>query len=180
MATIPTYDKVNDVFEKAVIAFQNNLQYLANEGKVSQKFITKQNGILKALINYQQQTERIISQLEMDNTELANRKLKGHDILKDTIWCLEAICIIHGILDFPAWVVQGKKSLIHEAKETYQDGSFFLPCKLKERFDELPKEEKEQLDKVLYKKHYEEIERVENLIAELKAKQQNELRIQRD
>ena len=73
-----SFDKVNQAFEKAVIKLQENLQYLANEGKVSDKFIAIQNLIIKALIDYQHQTEFIITDLQLDNARLMLRTSKKY------------------------------------------------------------------------------------------------------
>ncbi|MBA3707074.1 MAG: hypothetical protein H0W84_14580, partial [Bacteroidetes bacterium] len=51
------YDRINSSFERAVIKMRESLQYLADNGKVSDKFIAIQNLIIKNLIDYQAQTE---------------------------------------------------------------------------------------------------------------------------
>ena len=73
---INNLDKVTARFERAVTHLQENLQYLANEGKVNDKFISLQNMIIKALIDYQHRTAEIIEGLQWDNHVLALNKSK--------------------------------------------------------------------------------------------------------
>lgn len=165
-----TYENINQSFEKAVVQLQDNIQYLANEGKVSNKFIALQNSIIKALINYQHQTERIISDLEWEVTELARGKVNEIERLKKVQESFEAICIIHGIMDFPIWMNKGNRYLVHEAIYNYRNKIIQLPELLKEKFDQLPKEEKNVLDKILYKAYDDEIAQLKKKLAALKQK----------
>lgn len=170
MSKVPSYDTVNKSFEKAVVLLQENLQYLANSGKVSDKFISMQNNIIKAIIDYQHQTEQIIGHLEWENWGLAKGKVKEIEKLKLIKESLEAVCIIHGIMDFPMWMNKGNRYLVHQAVEDHNNDTITLPCVLKEKFDELPEDEKEVLDKILYKKHYERIAELERQIEYYKRK----------
>jgi hypothetical protein len=171
------FNAINIAFEKAVIKLQENLQYLVNNDKVNARFIAIQNGIIKALIEFQNQTEDIISELEMENMELARRKMENHENLKDSIWCLEAICIIHGILDFPMWMAMGKNHLIQEAKHNYKDGAMYLPCVLKEKLEKVEGEDKKVINDVLFGRGDKEYQRIEQLIRELRKKRKNEPKI---
>lgn len=170
MSKVPSYDTVNKAFEKAVVLLQENLQYLANSGKVSDKFISMQNNIIKAIIDYQHQTEQIIGHLEWENWGLAKGKVNEIEKLKLIKESLEAVCIIHGIMDFPMWMNKGNRYLVHQAVEDYRNDTITLPCVLKEKFDELPEDEKEVLDRILYKKHYERIAELERQIEYYKRK----------
>jgi len=165
-----TYDSVNQSFEKAVIKLQENLQYLADKGSVNDSFISIQNSIIKALINYQHQTEKIISALEWEITELVKGKVNEIEQLKKTKESLEAICIIHGIINFPMWMQKGNKYLVREAVSNTTENTTTIPELLQEKFSQLPKEEKELLAKILYKSYDDEITAIEMQIAELKQK----------
>lgn len=158
MISINDYDTVNTRFEKAVSILQDNLQYLVNAEKVSNQFIGRQNQVIKALIAYQRQTEVIITDLEWELIECANRTVKELDRLKNLQISLEAICIIHGIMDFPMWISQGKNYLVHQAIQDSKEGVTTLPSLLKEKFDALSEKEKMILDKILYRKFFEEME----------------------
>ncbi len=143
------YDKINLAFEKAVVQLQENLQYLSDEEKVSDRFISMQNSIIKALINYQHQTETLIGYLEWEMMELVKGNIKEIEQLKNTQESLEAICIIHGIMDFPIWMNKEKNYLINQAVTNYQENTMTLPGALKEKIDQLPKEEKEVVNQIL-------------------------------
>lgn len=144
-------DKVNSSFERAVTKMQESLQYLVDNDKVSDKFIAMQNLIIKSLIDYQQQTEAYISTLEMEVFQLANGKIKEIENLKSIKESFEAICIIHGIMDFPVWMNRGKKYLINEAVELHKEKMITLPHKLNEWIDRLSETEKETIQNILYK-----------------------------
>lgn len=165
-----TYDSINQSFEKAVIRLQESLQYLANQGNVSTQFITIQNSIIKALINYQHQTEKLIGNLEWEIVELTKGKVSEIERLKTIQESLEAICIIHGIIDFPMWMQKGNNYLVQQAVTDYKEKTITLSYLLKEKFEQLPKEEKESLNKILYKVYDEEIAELENQINQRKKK----------
>lgn len=162
------YDRINLAFERAVVQLQENLQYLADNRKVSKKFITMQNNIIRAIINYQHQTEHLIVHLEWEILGLTKGKLREIEKLKATKESLEAVCIIHGIMDFPMWMSKGKNYLISQAVCGYRANTITLPNLLKEKLDKLPKEEKEALDEILYKREYERIIELEKQIEQLK------------
>jgi hypothetical protein len=151
-----SYDKVNQAFEKAVIKLQENLQYLANEGKVSDKFIAIQNLIIKALIDYQHQTESIVTDLQLDNARLMLRTSKKFQELLDIKESFEALCIIHGIVDFPQWMARGKDYLVCEAIQHNRDKTVQIPFSLMNLIDELSDSERETLFTLLHRKYEEQ------------------------
>jgi uncharacterized protein YbcV (DUF1398 family) len=118
MPVTNNYDRINSSFERAVTRMQESLQYLVDNDKVSNKFVTVQNLIIKSLIDYQQQTESYISMLEMENVELSMDRIKQFEKLRHTIQAFEALCIIHGIMDFPIWMNKGRNCLVNEAIHT--------------------------------------------------------------
>ncbi len=144
------YDRINSSFERAVIKMQESLQYLADNGKVSDKFIAIQNLIIKNLINYQEQTEMYISTLEMENMQLANGRIKEIEKLKSIKESFEALCIIHGIMDFPIWMNRGNRYLVNEAVELYRENMITLPYSLREWIDRLPDAEREAIQNILF------------------------------
>ena len=170
MSQVLHYDTINKAFEKAVILLQDNLQYLANSGKVSEKFISMQNNVIKALIDYQHQTESIIGHLEWENIELARGKVNEIERLKLVQESLEAVCIIHGIMDFPIWMNRGNHYLVTQAVSDYRSNTITIPYALKEKFDQLSEQEKITLDRILYKKHYQEIAELERQLEHYKRK----------
>lgn len=168
MPVTSKYDRINLAFERAVVQLQENLQYLVDKGKVSNKFISMQNNIIKAIINYQHQTEHLAGHLEWEILELTKGKIREIEQLKDIKVSLEAVCIIHGIMDFPLWMRKGKNYLISQAVCDHRANTITLPSLLKEKLDKLPEEEKKVLDKLLYKREYERIIELEKQIAQLK------------
>lgn len=164
MSYSSNYQNINSAFEKAVVLLQDNLQFLANSGKVSAKFISMQNNIIRAIIEYQQKTENIIGELEWENTKLAKGKVKELEQLKRDKKALEAICIIHGITDLPVWFEMSEKHLVHQAISDFKENITTLPYELRLRFEALPQSERDFLDKILYKKYYEEMEELKQKI----------------
>lgn len=163
------YENINQSFEVAVIKLQDNLQYLANQGNVSDRFITMQNSIIKALINYQHQTEKLIGNLEWEIIELAKGKVSEIERLKIAQESLQAICIIHGITDFPMWIKKGNKYLIHQAITDYKENIITIPYLFQEKFNRLPKQKKELLNIALYQSYEDEITGLKMRIQELKS-----------
>ena len=163
------YDRINKAFERAVKQLQENLQYLADNDKVSQKFISMQNAIIKALIDYQQQTELIISSLEMDITGFSIRTGKLREQSGNRIVSLEAICIIHGVTDFPVWLAKGLSYLVNEAVFLQKENTMQLPYQFMKMMEEtFTPEEREILEKILYRRMQEvELEKIERLMKEI-------------
>ena len=146
---INNLDRVTARFEKAVTRLRDNLQYLANEGKVSDKFISLQNAVIKALIDYQHHTTEIIEYLQWDNYELTLAKSKEYHKLEDIKLCFEAICIIHGIMDFDSWMQKGKQYLVSEAVDHYRNGRLQIPFELLGVINELPADRKDLIMGIL-------------------------------
>lgn len=164
MSYSSNYQNINSAFEKAVVLLQDNLQYLANSRKVSAKFISMQNNIIRAIIEYQQKTENIIGELEWENTKLAKGKVEELEQLKRDKKALEAICIIHGITDLPIWFEMKMEHLVNQAISDFKENITTLPYELRLRFEALSQSERDFLDKILYKKYYEEMEELKRKI----------------
>ena len=147
------YQSINKTFENAVISLQDNLQYLADHDIVSNKFIQRQNRILKALIDYQRFTEEHIHYLEKQNSEVRIARRENTQKLHDHIISFEAICIIHGIMDFPMWLSFGKNHLINKATFLNNAGKMQLSDLFIEKLNYLRKDEKDTILKILNKKN---------------------------
>ena len=111
------YERATKNFERAVNRLRKNLQYLANKGAVGDQFISIQNEILRALSAYQETMELIVGGQELEITELMLAKSAEFENLKNQLISMEAICLIHGIKDFPIWLRKGKAYLVAEAIE---------------------------------------------------------------
>ncbi len=128
------FKKVTEAFERAVISLRKDVEYLANQSNVSDKFIGRKNKILFHLINYQKYIENYIDELHKEN-----KHLKTH------ITSLKAICVIHGIDDYPMYLLRGKTLLLMIANELQEEEKFRLPCMMKQKLKELPLQEKKPI-----------------------------------
>ncbi len=136
-------------FERSVKLLQNNLQYLADNDKVSDKFLSMQNEVLKHIIAYYQIAERIISTLQMDLDEMRVTKSQESQKLYDRVIVFEALCIIHGILDFPMWINRGKDDLKKEAIDFNKEGITQLPIQFREGLENRPADERDEMKRLL-------------------------------
>ncbi len=146
------FDQANERFEKAVRKLQENLQYLADQGKVSDRFLSIQNGVVKALIDYQHEVIYMLQVYEKLVSDTHHTNSAEYHRLLDIQEGLEAVCIIHGITDFPCWMVKGKGYLVGEAVAHYREGQIQLPYSLMKLVNELPAHEQETLWNILNKK----------------------------
>lgn len=135
-------------FKRSIKSLQDNLQYLADNDKVSDKFLSIQNEVIKHLITYFNKTEIIISSLEMDLDEMRLTKSQESQKLFDRVIAFEALCIIHGILDFPMWLARGKDGLVKEAIEMQKEGMIQLPSQFLEKINNRPIEEQEEFQRL--------------------------------
>lgn len=140
-------------FERTISTMQTDLQRLADKGKVSDKFIAKQNRILKHLISYYDETQHLIASVQdqLIETQIANNKHR--EKLTDRIIQFEAICILHGILDFPCFLSFSKDILIDWVIDLHTDDKgFMLPDMLKEYIKDLPQIDKEAVESILFRR----------------------------
>ncbi len=153
------YEKIVSDFEKAVLQMQKDLQYLADQNTLSTKFFDKQNNIIKALINYHHRTQSYIRQLEDQSLEY--QKVK-HQLIKyeDRIISFEAICIIHGIIDFPMWLSKGKETLLYEAEELGKNKKMRLSLLFNEKVTQLPIEDQKTVMEILQREVNEAVKKL--------------------
>ncbi|MFH6983604.1 hypothetical protein [Marinoscillum luteum] len=145
------FDQANERFEKAVRKLQDNLQYLADQDKVSDRFLNIQNQIIKALIDYQHEVITTLQAYDQLAIELSLKGSAGYHQLLNDKESLEAICIIHGIMDFPAWIAKGNSYLVQEAICHYKNGEVQLSSSIVEMIRGLEAGEREQLWRILNK-----------------------------
>lgn len=167
--TSTTYHRINHAFERAVNLLRDNLQYLADQDKVSDKFLSLHNRIIESIIDYQKQTEAIITALEEEVIKASQGRLKEIRRLEEIKEGFEALCIIHGITDFPMWMGRGKRSLVSQAIEDYKEKRLTLPVVLKDHFDRLPEHERQVLKKILYSGYDKEVAETKQQIEKLNA-----------
>lgn len=147
-----SFDQANKRFEKAVMKLQENLQYLADQSKVSDRFLNLQNSIIKSLIHYQHEVIHTLRAYEQLSLDLSLSNSSEYHRLIDIKESLEAICIIHGIMDFPCWMVKGKAYLVDEAVAHYHEGQIQLSYALMKLLDELSDHDRETLWSILNRK----------------------------
>ncbi len=135
-------------FKRSIKSLQDNLQYLADNDKVSDKFLSIQNQVIKHLITYFNKTEIIISSLEMDLDEMRLTKSQESQKLFDRVIAFEALCIIHGIIDFPMWLERGRDNLVKEAIEMQKEGIIQLSSQFLEKVKNRPVEEQEEFQRL--------------------------------
>lgn len=166
------FERVTENFERAVTQMQDNLQFLADKGSVSNRFIDIQNQVIKSLIDYHHYCQERISEHEMErfNTSLSISKLI--DKHKQTTESFEAICIIHGIMDILPLMNKGNAYLVDEAVRLHKGGRFLMPMMMRELINKLPKEDKEIVEAHLYgnrlnAEHDEKIKELKRKLKEL-------------
>ncbi len=171
-------EKIVAQFEKAIKQMQKDLAYLAtNKPNLKDTFFDKQNKILRALIEYYQYTQEHTQTLELDFFQYQVEKRKQTKRLEDKIISLEAICISHGIIDFPYLMNFGKKTLIREATELGKEKRMRLPYLLNEKLDNLESGERNSILSILQRGINEDIN---NLIKNLNDKNKHRLLTKRE
>ncbi|WP_027392821.1 hypothetical protein [Aquimarina latercula] len=127
-------------FKQSVVSLQKDLEYLAEHSKVSDRFLERRNKIHSYIIAYHNYIEKFISEMEKD-----------HLFLQKVITSLKAICVMHGIVDFPRFLEWGKPLLVCRANELQQEGKFRLPAMFNEKLRSYSKEEQHTIDTILFK-----------------------------
>jgi hypothetical protein len=69
--------------------------------------------------------------------------------LYDRVIAFEALCIIHGILDFPIWISRGKEYLKKEAIDFSKEGITQLPILFREGLENRPADERDEIKRLL-------------------------------
>lgn len=132
--------KVTTAFEQAVISMQKDVEYLANHSNVSEKFIHRKNKILYHLINYQKYIEHYINELRQENKEIKTEATN-----------LKAICVIHGVVDYPIFLLREKMLLVSRANELQEKGRFQMSRMMNQKLKKLSVEERIAIESILYK-----------------------------
>ncbi|MEQ9229049.1 MAG: hypothetical protein RIF46_00085 [Cyclobacteriaceae bacterium] len=146
-------EKANERFERAVKKLQSNLQYLADQDKVGDQFLAIQNEIIKALVDYQHEVINTVQRLEELALEVALRDSHEYHELVDIKERFEAICIIHGITDFPVWLAMSKKYLSSEAVIHTRNKEIQLSVKFMQKLRSLPSQERETFWEIMQWNH---------------------------
>lgn len=120
---------------------------IINKMKADLKYYSEQDGAKIALVK---QKEYLINELianENANEHYSNRLNEElhavamkHEHLKEHIFMLEAILLIHGVDDFPAWFAKGKKYLFNQVMYNQHTGYAQLPSKIRRSLTEKEKE----------------------------------------
>lgn len=141
------------------------------EKDINPKTILKQEWIIQSIKQFHLNSSDYCSQLEIENQELAINRLKQINQLKENIYILESICFIHGIIDLGEWIQKSPGVLISQAKESLQKKDFYLPRFHQSKLEKALPDEKDVIDKVLYREFYFSL--VKNLQTIEKLKNQN-------
>ena len=127
-------------FKQSVLSLQKDLEYLADHSKVSDRFLERKNKIHSHIIAYHNYMEKFISEMEKD-----------HLFLQKVITSLKAICVMHGIVDFPRFLEWGKPLLVSRANELQEEGKFRLPTMFDQKLRTYTKEEQHTIEAILFK-----------------------------
>ena len=147
------YENATIAFERAVGQIQNNLQYLADNDKVGGKFISMQNQIIKALIDYQHESNYQIQYYEERTIENMMALSGEYQKMLDIKESFEAICIIHGIMDMTSWMGKGKDYLVGQAVEYHKAKMFQIPDRIMDKISKLPEQDKRAIQRILGMQH---------------------------
>ena len=132
--------KHTHAFEQSVLALQKDLEYMADHTKVSDRFLDRKNKIVGHIISYHNYMESFVMELEKEN-----------DFLKKVITSLKAICVIHGVVDFPRFLQWGKTLLVSRANELQQEDKFRLPFMFDKKLRCFSKEEQVVIESLLFR-----------------------------
>lgn len=146
-----SYASTEKAFNTAISRLKANLQYLKDNTDVSDRFLRFQEVTIKALEAYQKQSELIISDLEYSNMGLMLGKSREFTMLRNNKIALEAICLIHGINDYPLWLDKGVQYLVSEAHWFMDHGELQLSSQHMEMLENLPNEDKETIEDIFTK-----------------------------
>lgn len=169
MTNYKRYSEAVVKYDAAVGRLKDNLHYMI-EREMSPSLIKMQELIIFSLEKFKTHTQSYIHDLETENHQLARRKVDEIERLRNEKESLEAICIIHGIMDFPCWMAKGNRYLVNEAVQFYHSNELQLPEKLLTYFQSLPNHEQTVLDQILYKTFYENQARLQQEINAIKKK----------
>ncbi|PCH66248.1 MAG: hypothetical protein COC01_08605 [Bacteroidetes bacterium] len=147
------YHSASVAFERAVKMLQNNLQYLADQDKVSTKFIALQNHIIKILIDYQRESTYQIQYYEERTIDNMMALSGEYQKILDIKESFEAICIIHGIMDMTSWLGKGKDYLVQQAVECHRAKMYHIPDRILDKISKLPEQNKTDIQRILGMQH---------------------------
>ncbi|WP_281991255.1 hypothetical protein [Aquimarina aggregata] len=134
------FKKITEAFGQAVISFQKDVEYLGDHTNVSDQFIDRKNKILFHHINYQKYIENHIEEL-----------YEARKLMKMHITSLTAICVMHGIVDYPTFLLRGKMLLVSRANELQKEGRFQMSYMMNQKLKKLPESEKSMIESILFR-----------------------------
>lgn len=114
-------------FEKAFNKLKDRIQFMVDHDKLSDKQITFYNEILRLFDEYHEEVE---GEIFMKNVEIHKLSTKMKNIERkheNHVFQLEAICLMHGILDIHSWLTKPVDCCIQEVIRSRDDGSFIMP-----------------------------------------------------
>lgn len=111
-------------FDRYISHLENDIR----DAKTPRQLAYKKHA-LEACRDYKAENEAYIKKLEDEALEMQESIIE----LRDHIHRLEAILIIHGISDFPAWFEKGTSYLVDMALELEHKKQMQIPAKLKDK-----------------------------------------------
>lgn len=109
---------------------QGYYESTVNSIKLSSKAVAARNMEIKTLVTFHNNMLKLIEALDGEIEVLEQSLLKTKNYTR----CLEAVCLIHGVNDFPCYTVQGFEALLFHVKDLYAENQVQIPNRLKKAF----------------------------------------------
>ena len=141
-------DDHGHAFRIAIDRLRESLQHAA-DNNASDRYIAIQNATIRALVDYYNQAETIIQQLQEENHQLAVQSAQQKLSYQEQREILEGICLLHGIYDLHNWLNSGHKFTLSEAIHYIHNGMAQLPLAFREMIDAMNEGEKQSFYELL-------------------------------
>ena len=120
-------------FEKAFNKLEDRIQFMVDKDKLSDKQMEFYNNVLSGLKEANEEQEGMIFDLQV---QLHNKELeleKERRLHEGRIFKMEAIALMHGIIDINSWVNKPAQWCADEVVISKQTGSFILPAAFRDK-----------------------------------------------
>jgi hypothetical protein len=123
------------MFHKAFKHLKSKIQFLADNQKLNDKQLAEYNeiqeGLLRAFTEEEKKCEYLLNQLQKVSADYN----KLDKIMEDRVIKLEAICLMHGIIDINMYLngAMTRSMLEEEVNRTRQLGGFIMPLAFRDK-----------------------------------------------
>lgn len=126
---------IKDTFEATVRQMQADLNKYAQQENANTKAVAARLRIINVLVDYYNHAEQYIRRLNEENFSNSLKTIE----LNQRCESLEAICLIHGIDDFKAWLQKGYHYLVASAADKNKKQVATTPRRILESMSEQEK-----------------------------------------